>query len=402
MKTLVPLDDLAHIIDILAVKPDNQSLRELSRTCKFMVPLCRRHLFSSVRLRSNSNTPKQIGLVHFLSGSPDVACRIKKLSYIVKPHAPSSRQIIDILEVLRSQSTSLQSVSLSSESVRCSDWNALQEPTKSLLISLMQLPTVTHLQLRYLKNFPLVALSLCSNLADISVHNVFEAPSSSYADQIITRSKVPTPVSLRIGDFNFAISVLMRPPGPNIIDPIIDFSCLENASFNICVASDASQMAEILKMVTRLRTLIIDYEDPLQLAGLGSSLATNAYQTLKSVILYLNVDREHFDPLCGLTLALRQLSGHNVLEELDVSVLVETDEPCRTDSDDWSDLDTVLTDQSAFRMLRRVTVKLLWYSYQRDEVQVADLLHKLTADRFPRLLESSAVQFVFNEEHTYI
>lgn len=106
---------------------------------------------------------------------------------------------------------------------------------------------------------------------------------------------------------------------------------------------------------------------------------------------------EHYDPLCGLTLELRQLSGRNVLEELEVSVIVEQDEPCRTDSSDWSNLDTVLTGQGAFPMLHLVTVNLVWQSYHRSEAEVGEILHRLTQHQFPRLLENLAVQFKFDE-----
>lgn len=147
---------------------------------------------------------------------------------------------------------------------------------------------------------------------------------------------------------------------------------------------------------------VAQVDGPLLLTGLGSSLVVNAYHTLKAVELYLNVTEGHYTPLCGLPLELRQLSGNNVIEELDVSILVETDEQCRTDLDDWSDLDDLLTVEGAFPMLRRVTIELAWYSSDRDEGQIKALLHRLTQDRFSRLLESSAVQFEFYEDHDYL
>ena len=111
---------------------------------------------------------------------------------------------------------------------------------------------------------------------------------------------------------------------------------------------------------------------------------------------------EHLNPLCGLPLELLQLSGNNVLERLKVIVTVGADEPCRTDSDDWSNLDAVLTDQGAFPKLREVAVDLVWTSCDRNEEEVNELLDNLTRDHFPRLLESSAIRFQFDEEHYYI
>ena len=143
-------------------------------------------------------------------------------------------------------------------------------------------------------------------------------------------------------------------------------------------------------------------ENAAYLHGLGLVLFENAYRTLNSIQLKFIVFEYHSNPLCGLPLELRQIAGINVLEELYIFVLVWADEPCRTDSDDWSDLDVVLTYPGAFPMLRQVAVNLFWYSYERDEEEVEHLLNKLTEDRFPRLLERSAVQFKFREQHEYV
>ena len=194
MRAPVPFDILAYITDILGSISDTETLRALSLICNFMVPLCRRHLFSSVSLGLNSTPTEEIRLTRFLSDSPDVTRHIRKLTYVVNSRTPTGQHMIDILDVLRCQTLSLQSISL--YSVRWSDWDLLQESMKSPLVSLIQLPSVTHLQLKLLKNFPFVILSLCSSLTSISINKVSQATSSSYADRIITRSRIPAPESL--------------------------------------------------------------------------------------------------------------------------------------------------------------------------------------------------------------
>ena len=253
MKTVVPFDILAHITDIVDAQSDKGTLRALSLTCKFMVPLCRRHLFSSIKLFNTTNNKEQ-GLIYFLSGSPDTTCRIKHLLFIIRTKLPTCKQIIDILEVMRSQSTSLQSVTISSSGWL--EWNILPEPIKSLLISLIQLPTVTRLKLGIMRNFPLAPLSLCSGLNDITISEVSEA--TPQTDQIIARSNIPAPTSLYARRFHSAISVLMRPPDLNINGAIIDFSRLEKAVFEISEQSEALQLTELLKTVTQLQKLSID------------------------------------------------------------------------------------------------------------------------------------------------
>ncbi|KJA16813.1 hypothetical protein HYPSUDRAFT_91044 [Hypholoma sublateritium FD-334 SS-4] len=109
----LPFDIFAYISDTLGAGREKVTLKALSRTCKFMLPLCRRHLFSSIGLMDSTwATQKNIGLARFLTGSPDTVRCINKLSYFVDTRTPLSQHIIDILEVLRSRSASLQSVSL--------------------------------------------------------------------------------------------------------------------------------------------------------------------------------------------------------------------------------------------------------------------------------------------------
>lgn len=254
MKTPVPFDILAYITNILAVKSNNKSLRALSsRICKFTVPLCRQYLFSSIELMS-STTPKEIGLTRLLSRPSDTTFRIKNMAYLAETPTPMSQHVLDIFKVIRNQPTSLQSIILSS--LGWPDRNVLQEPTKSLLISLIQFPTVTRLQLGDIDNIPLVTLSL-SGPTDFSASSASEAASPHSVQRVTTRSKIPSPISLRIRGFHSAISARICPPSPNVIDSLKDFGRLEEAYFNIHTASEASQMAEFLKTATQLQTLSI-------------------------------------------------------------------------------------------------------------------------------------------------
>ncbi len=217
-----------------------------------MVPLCRRRIFSFVRL---SNIPKERekGLINFLSGSLDTTCRIKRLLCVIDPKLRICEQLIDVLEIMRTRSTSLRSITITS--TEGLDWNLLREPIKPLLISLMQLPTVYHLNLGPMRNFPLAALSLCSGLTNFAISE-FSEP-APHADQVIMHSNIPAIASLYARGFYSAISALMRPPSPH--GPIIDFSRLEVVSFEISEEIEALQMAEFLKTLKQLRKLYIEY-----------------------------------------------------------------------------------------------------------------------------------------------
>lgn len=81
-------------------------------------------------------------------------------------------------------------------------------------------------------------------------------------------------------------------------------------------------------------------------------------------------------------------------------IIVYPEQQCHTDSDDFPDLDRVLTEWGAFPMLRQVYIKLSWYYKEGDseDEQFLGSLNKLTRAQFPRLSRSSKVQFVFLEE----
>jgi hypothetical protein len=124
---------------------------------------------------------------------------------------------------------------------------------------------------------------------------------------------------------------------------------------------------------------------PLELAGMGASLAINAYRTLNS--LYFSIPlRDDYDPFCGISRELRFIAGNNILEKLELYVVIEGDASFPTESEDWSAFDSLLTESGAFPMLHRVLV----------EVDLEDLdcvMGSLKEDKFPRLVESETVEF---------
>ena len=133
---------------------------------------------------------------------------------------------------------------------------------------------------------------------------------------------------------------------------------------------------------------------PLELAGLGASLAINAYRTLKLLQVRFVVG-DDYNPLCGLNRELKVIAGNNILEKLELDMVVNTDVSCRTDSEVWHTFDSVLTKSGAFPALRRVSVKFWWYT---TDVLDQDRVESVKEDKFPRLVESKTVEFTFRAE----
>ena len=134
---------------------------------------------------------------------------------------------------------------------------------------------------------------------------------------------------------------------------------------------------------------------PVQLAGLGASLAINAYRTLKFLELSITIVGDNYDPLCGLSRELRFIAGINILEELQLEVMVPNNFSYLNGSEDCSVFDSVLTESGAFPMLHRVSVEIWWFSKNREPSEQDTLVKSLKEDNFPRLAESKAVEFNF-------
>ena len=220
MEPILPLDILLYIIDLLASGYDSvRSLQNLSQACKFMVPLCRKHLFSSIVLVRNSSLPR---FGNLLSKNPDIARYVKKLHYGV--NNPISELELNILELLKEHS-SLQSIVLSSARV---DWNTLPESIRLSLVSLIQLPTVTRLIIDSFRVFPVMALSGCRNLIELMLGEPFIDPSEANS--------------------------------LHGVGPIVDSSRLRKAYFQVEFEGDIRQLNMLIMAATRLEYFYLTSE----------------------------------------------------------------------------------------------------------------------------------------------
>ena len=247
MLETLPLDILLYIIDLLAGGDyeNFKSLRILSQACKSMVPLCRKHLFSSLRLKGESNSERFSNL---LSKNPDIASYVRSLTYAFY-YIPISGHELNIIDMLK-QRSHLQSIRLSS--LTYLDWNDFPESIRSSLVSLFQLPTVTFLDIYSFKRFPAMALSGCGNLIDLRLGHLKLAPPE--ANQVISRSKIPTPVSLNIWTNTYGLATLLNSASLHAGDPleIVDLSSLQKAGFNVDSRDGLDQVYELIKVTTRL------------------------------------------------------------------------------------------------------------------------------------------------------
>ena len=140
-----------------------------------------------------------------------------------------------------------------------------------------------------------------------------------------------------------------------------------------------------------------------ELAGLGESLAINAYRTLTSVRFSDILDIVHYDPSYGFNRELGFIAGNNILEELQLdvgfkiaSLGFKVASSYLTHFEVWSAFDSMLTDSGAFPALCRVSVMFGWFSKYISETEMDAVLEGLKENILPRLVESEAVEFNFS------
>lgn len=399
-QAILPVDTLADVADILASEEpkDTATLRVLSRACKSMLPLCRRHLFSSLTLVSTMESSTEAvesservqGLSNLFSANPTIPYYVRALTYEVTTSADEHEQ--NIIRALEMHATSMRSIDLKSKA--WVNWNALPKLIKRSLISLMQLPTIALLQYELLHNFPSHKLVRCG-LISISDEKPNVVPSKgNYMCITIKRGGLESQVP---------------PESPvadsRTIEPISDYSGVREAFFVITSSDEARQMADHLNTVTQLESLNITGKQcvttcshlhltfmklvyvvhaPIQLEGLGASLSAAARSTLTSATFTIVVGAGDYGPWCGLDRELSEISGDNNLGEVQLRVKVQTDQGCNTNSDDWSSLDALLANPGAFPALRRGGFELAWPSHLTD-AEVESLGINLCGNSLPRL-----------------
>ena len=124
-------------------------------------------------------------------------------------------------------------------------------------------------------------------------------------------------------------------------------------------------------------------------AGLAASMNPSSLSTLRKLHFDFFIKDESEDPLCGITC----FSKPNVIEEIDLTVNVDTDCRCTTD-DQWGRLDAMSS--TGFPRLRQVSLKINIFVYGSDGRVLREKLKKLPEEQFPWLSKNSTVMFKFS------
>ena len=181
MPSVLPYDIIAQIIDNIGEKNDINLIKALALVSHSFLQICIKHLFATIKL--HDACPKyhiassKKGFVRLLNSRPNVVKYIRKLTYKTNDRAyetedndyyppPSFDNEDDLLSpilpnFLRTISR-LNCLKIDASNVYmglASDWNSLNPSLTSAFLHLMHLPTINHIDLSFIQNFPLSSLT---------------------------------------------------------------------------------------------------------------------------------------------------------------------------------------------------------------------------------------------------
>jgi hypothetical protein len=324
MSPVLPFDIIAQIIDIVGDNKDTNLLKELALVSYSFHQICIKHLFATVELHENAPNcvaSSKKGFVKLITSRPDVVKYIRKLTYKMGINTDSDDQLL--LPVL--SSNFLPTISrLNCLSLSHLNWNTLDSLTSAFL-HLMHLPTINHIDLSFIRNFPLSSLTPCVNLLRLDICNVRCAnPEEDGYPEVVQSELMP-----KIHEFHTLRSYLLTTKllHAEMQDgqPAFNFTDLRRLWISFTRFEDEPNIRFLLQNAKLLEELHLSVKFCRNFT-LHDILSPSA-RTLKVLDLTVPIyDVPISLQLAGLCEGLEAIAGHNTLEALFLEVKVDADE----------------------------------------------------------------------------
>ena len=173
----LPFDIIALIIDTVGEYNDTNLLKELALVSYSFLQICTKHLFATVDLHDafpeHHVASSKKGFVKLLKSRPDVVKYIRNLTYKVTPRSklyPTSDNDDDLLlPILPNFLRTISRLNYLKINASRLHWDEINSSLTSALLHLMHLPTINHIDLSSIKNFPLSSLTASVNLRRLDI-----------------------------------------------------------------------------------------------------------------------------------------------------------------------------------------------------------------------------------------
>jgi hypothetical protein len=185
MAPVLPFDIIELIIGNVGENEDTILLKELALVSHSFHQICSKHLFATVELHMAS---LKKGFVKLLKRRPDVVKYIRKLTVTYNTRYPLSFDSSPP-PILPNLLRTIPHLNYLKISASMSDWNTLDSCLTSALLHLMHLPTINHIDLSYIQNFPLFSLSSSVNLHRLDILRLthFKSPEEDGSPKIVVQ-----------------------------------------------------------------------------------------------------------------------------------------------------------------------------------------------------------------------
>ena len=339
MSPVFPFDIFELVIEAVGENEDTNLLKELALVSHSFHQICSKHLFATVELhdadpKRHIASSKQ-GFVKLIESRPDVFKYIRKLTYETKcyfysPISPSSSIYSDdellspILPNFLRTISGLNCLKIDASEL---DWQELDSSLTSALLHLMHLPTVNHIDLSSITNFPLSAFNPSVNLYRLDIFRVYpiiedgELEDSSLL--FVQSGMMPKLREFHISGSHWMTTNLLLAKGQdgqpafNFMDLIglsIPFTRFERGEWNIRYALQNAKLIEKLHISLFRDGTLVDLHDVL-------FLRARTLKVLDLTVFLTDTWNSFF--LGGLCEELEALAGHNMLEALFLKILVD-------------------------------------------------------------------------------
>ena len=370
MPSVLPLEIIALIIDIAGENKDINLLKELALVSHSCLQICNKHLFATVEL-SDANSRRassKDGFVELFKSRPDIVKYIRKLTYMVG--YDEDHLLSPILPNFLRTISRLNRLTISGFR---SNWNTLDSSLTSAFLHLMHLPTINHIDLSNIRDFPISSLTLSVNLHRLDIFRLScSSPHSS--PEIVVQSEMPQIHEFHASESSLQTSRLLHAKSQDG-RPAFNFMDLRRLSMSLTyLDEDERNIRYLLQNATLLEKLHLSVGHDQSLAGLHDILSLNA-STLK--VLDMKVFLYHdFVPLvlAGLCEELEAMAGYNTLDTLSFEVGVDGDET-----------DDIIG--RAFEKLEKVLIKPGWSALRHVSFKVSIACCKVSSEESAELFE---------------
>ena len=344
---VLPFDVTTLIIDIVGENKDTDLLKELALVSHSFHHICIKHIFATVDLHDvDGDVSSKKGFIKLVKSRPSVVNYIRKLTYKVSNYINDDDTLLSPI-----LSNFLPTISrLNCLAINDFTWNLVDPSLTSAFLHLMCLPTIHHIDLTNIHNFPLSSLTRSVNLHRLGVFALsFDQP------EIVVESEMPKIRELRTLDSDWADFKLLHLLHAKMQDgrPAFNFMDLRRLWIFLIESDDAQSIRYMLQNAKLLEKLHLKVGR--RLVGFHDILSPIA-RTLK--VLSFSVSTTPLRTFAGFCEELEVMAGHYMLEALSIIIFVR-------------DHDTEDSIGSNIQKVERVLVRPGWSTLRHVSLKVS-------------------------------